>query len=263
MEIILVCNDRTLNGNIDVAIPANIKVSWLHEPVPGSAFARNFGLRHASGEWIQFLDVDDLLLPGKIGHQLLHVTNGAVVSPHTYQYLNGTMEKYKWISGDVWEGLLNSGLGSTSSMLWNREALLNAGGWSTKYQSHQEYELLFRLLMSGKEIICATENETIVRARKSGSITQLTKQTRAKEGIQLREEIWSYMLQKNLDTPSRKNAFLQYMFRQLRGVMTIDPSSAKNIYEKHFEEENFAPSGIGIPFYKTFYKLLGFAKTEA
>jgi teichuronic acid biosynthesis glycosyltransferase TuaG len=36
----------------------------------GVAYSRNIGLCHASGEWIQFLDADDYLLPEKLSQQL-------------------------------------------------------------------------------------------------------------------------------------------------------------------------------------------------
>lgn len=263
MEILIVCNDRVVTSEIDVKIPAHIKLLRLHEPIRGSAFARNMGLQHATGEWIQFLDVDDLLMKQKIAHQLPQENTGAVVSPHIYRRLNGTEEQSKWMAEDIWEGLLNSGLGSTSSMLWNRNALLKVGGWSTIYQSHQEYELLFRLLMAGNIVVPVGEFETIVRERKSGSITLLTKNTRVKEGIQLREEIWLYLKAQQLDTSVRHNAFLQYIFRQLRSLFRSEPETAKKIYEEYFRGQNFYPEHLGIPLYKLIYKFIGFEKTEA
>lgn len=41
----------------------------------GPAGARNFGVRHARGEWIQFYDVDDHLYPDKIRLQLDYLTD--------------------------------------------------------------------------------------------------------------------------------------------------------------------------------------------
>ena len=139
VEIIIVCNDRVFNGH-DSHLPGLYpNTVWLHEPIPGSAFARNKGLHYASGEWIQFLDVDDLLLPGKIAHQLATAKGGAIVSPHLYRHLNGKTESSKWIADDIWTGLLDSGLGSTSSMLWNTKALKQVGGWSSNFRSHQSH----------------------------------------------------------------------------------------------------------------------------
>ncbi len=261
-EIIIVCNDRIQDNPRLLPENEQYPALWIHEPVTGSAYARNAGLNRATGDWIQFLDVDDILMPGKIAHQLEYGKNaGAVVSPHRYQYLNGSSVESKWISTDIWTGLLNSGLGSTSSMLWKRQALVDAGGWSTQYQSHQEYELLFRLASSGHNITCADRTETIVRQRRHGSITQKSKPVRAIEGIRLRELIWKYIKEHSLETPGRKMAFLQYIFRQLRGLMRTDAEVAKKLHAQYFDK-SFTPSNTGLPFYAAFYRILGFTKTE-
>lgn len=262
-EIIVVCNDPVANHESFTLAPDNPEVIWLHEPIRGSAAARNAGLHHAKGEWIQFLDVDDLLLEGKIAHQLDQNANGAVVSPHTFKRLNGLKKKSRWITDDIWSGLLNSGLGSTSSMLWNKAAVIQAGGWSSKYQSHQEYDLLFRLLKSGFTIASVDKRDTIVRERKKGSITLMTKPIRAKEGIRLREEMWSYLSEKDLGTPERKDAFLQYVFRQLRGMYLTDPVAAKTMYNKYYSDGEFVPEKGKIAFYNFMYKSMGFQRTES
>ena len=260
-EIIVVCNDRFHSidpVHLSVTIP---EIQWIHEPIPGSAFARNKGLHRASGEWIQFLDVDDILLPGKIANQLNRKA-GAIVSPHIYRHLDGTQEFSRWLPEDFWTGLLDSGLGSTSSMLWNRQALLQIGGWSPDYRSHQEYELLFRIAKAGYEINTVDRKETIVRERESGSITHQTKGIRPAEGIRLRESIWKYLVENSLNTPQRKKAFQQYIFRQLRGLYRNDPELAKKFYHQYFSGEKFIPAQKSIPFYVLLIKTLGFGRTE-
>ncbi len=261
-EIIVICNNQELNNDFISRPHGNQQIIWKHEPTPGSAFARNAGLLSASGDWIQFLDVDDLLMPSKITNQSGKSDMGAVVSPHLYRHLGGNQESSKWLSDDIWTGLLNSGLGSTSSMLWNKKALLDVGGWSPDYQSHQEYELLFRLVARGYDIFCVDRKETIVRERKSGSITQQTKPVRVQEGIRLRETMWKYLEEQSLNTPERKKAFLQYIFRQLRGLFLTDPAAAQKTYAKYFSSNPFSPEKNGIPFYALLYHMLGFNRTE-
>ena len=263
VEIILVCNVRAIPEGYN-PLPEEIKgFVFIHEPRSGSAHARNAGLHAASGEWVQFLDVDDLLDPEKIHHQLAFPEADAIVSPHTYVYLNGNEENSKWLPQDIWIGLLNSGLGSTSSMLWKRQSLLDIGGWSTDYQSHQEYELLFRLLESGKKVIPNDHCETLVRQRISGSITVTSKPVRVTEGIRLRETIWNYLVSQRVDTPDRFEAFRQYIFRQLRGLFRQDQQEALALYEKYFSKMPFTPKDIHIPGYDILYRLFGFKYTEA
>jgi len=261
-EIIVVCNNPVINDQSSLFPCGKFPVTWLHVADPGSAPARNKGLQSAKGEWIQFLDADDILLPGKISGQLGLAGNGAVVSPHIYRHVDGKMERSKWLGDDIWKGLLNSGLGSTSSMLWHRQSVQDVGGWSASYQSHQEYELLFRLAAAGFSIKAKYDDKTIVRERKAGSITKQTRPVRAKEGIRLREEMWNYIKNKSLVTRERKVAFLQYIFRQLRGLSRTDFKEAMKLYAQYFSHEQFAPQNIGFPFYDVLYRLMGFRTTE-
>jgi glycosyltransferase involved in cell wall biosynthesis len=261
-EIIVVCNAPSIPAAYSPVPEGFTDVVFIHEPQPGSAHARNAGLRQAKGEWVQFLDVDDLLLPDKINHQLSADHADVIVSPHTYLYLSGKKENSKWLPADIWCGVLNSGLGSTSSMLWRRQALIDVEGWNKEYQSHQEYELLFWLAVEGKKIVPDDHCETIVRQRKSGSLTDTTKTLRAREGIRLREEMWKYLVSQGEDTPERFEAFRQYLFRQLRGLYRQDRNKAMALYHEYFSKEVFRPKDIHVPGYVWLYRIFGFNRTE-
>ncbi len=260
-EIIVVGNQALPPDQRRLDTPAG-QIIFLHEPVPGSAYARNAGLAAAKGDWIQFLDVDDLLLPGKIVHQREAGDADVIASPHLFQFLDGKKEKSKWLPADVWAGLLNSGLGSTSSMLWKRESLLAAGGWNTAYHSHQEYELLFRILQSGGTILPVDGAETLVRQRPSGSITLQSKSIRPLEGLRLREAMWHYLVREGMMTSEREKAFLQYIFRQLRGLYRTNPGLAVEKYHRYFDDKNFIPDEIPIPGYTLLLRVFGFERTE-
>ncbi len=262
-EVIVVCNAPEAPLSFQVLKDAKKKVRFIHEPRSGSAYARNAGLEIANGQWVQFLDVDDLLLPEKIFHQLEVGEADAIVSPHVYRYLSGREEKAKWLTEDLWTGLLNSGLGSTSSMLWRREALIDLNGWNPGFSSHQEYELLFRMMMADMRIIPLHQNETIVRQRKHGSITSNSQPVRAIEGIRLREAIWHHLIKLNQATPERFEAFRQYIFKQLRGYFRRESSTSLFLYRKYFSEIPFTPKDMHIPGYNILFKILGFEKTES
>ena len=261
-EILLVCNgDTLLMGHQQNPLFRHPALRWVHEPRRGSAFARNKGLSEATGMWLQFLDVDDLIKKNKITGQL-HFQNGdVIVSPITYKFLNGKAEPGTWGPDDIWSGLLGSELGSTSSMLWRRDAIQNAGGWNPDYYSNQEYELIFRMLRTGYHVEACPENLTIVRERISGSITKNTAH-RPKAGIQLRENIWSYLVQNNLDTPARFRAFQKFVFKNLRALYISNRQEALALHQQYFSGTGYLPRFKSIPFYHLIYKTLGFDQTE-
>jgi glycosyltransferase involved in cell wall biosynthesis len=72
IEVILVDNNST-DGTAEIInniVAENPSIIALQEPQQGASYARNAGLLAARGEWIQFLDADDILEPGKIQHQV-------------------------------------------------------------------------------------------------------------------------------------------------------------------------------------------------
>jgi hypothetical protein len=60
-ELIVVDNGSTDNGPAIVRQFADLRIRLVASPRQGPGAARNFGLRLATGEWILFLDADDLI----------------------------------------------------------------------------------------------------------------------------------------------------------------------------------------------------------
>jgi len=260
-EVIVVCNVPSIADGYNPLSQNFNDIRFIHEPTPGSAFARNAGLRAAKGEWIQYLDVDDLLLPQKIKRQLANDKADVVVSPHTYQFVSGRKAASAWEPDDTWAALIAGHLGSTSSMLWRRSALLEVGGWNESFYRNQEYELLFRMLKNGQNVVCCDDYLTLVRERAQGSIT---KSTRYKPwaGIHLREDIWSYLQQHALTSPKRYDAFRKYIFKSIRALFVVNADEAISLHHKYFSDPPYSPQIPHIPFYPILYKSLGWERTE-
>jgi glycosyltransferase involved in cell wall biosynthesis len=114
------------------------RIIHVRQPNSGAAKARKTGIRMARGEYIAFLDSDDLWLPEKLELQYQAV----VQSP--LQGLNFTdvmwftdsevmipslRDKYQLHTGEVFEKLLFDNWIATSSVLVRKECLEEAGGF--------------------------------------------------------------------------------------------------------------------------------------
>ena len=64
-EIIIVCDPSTDNSNREVEsiTDPRVKIYYRGKPGPGGYAARNLGIRKAQGEWLAFLDADDIWYP--------------------------------------------------------------------------------------------------------------------------------------------------------------------------------------------------------
>jgi glycosyltransferase involved in cell wall biosynthesis len=74
---VLVIDDGSTDGSAALAASFGPPVRVLSQPNCGVSAARNHGLREARGEWIAFLDADDVWVPGK---QRLQVEGLATVA---------------------------------------------------------------------------------------------------------------------------------------------------------------------------------------
>lgn len=85
----------------------------------GLSGVRNFGLKHAKGEWIQFYDVDDHLYPEKIKLQLNFLTENNIDTEQDMVLYSDFEVKWENENGDIERSITNT-IGPQ-----NREQLLN------------------------------------------------------------------------------------------------------------------------------------------
>jgi len=200
-EVIMVNNNSTDDTWVKLI---NIKknnpdkaITVLDEKKNGAPAARNKGLYEAKGEWIQFLDADDELLPNKLEKQIQQISDNvdALYSPYYSIKIKGTEQSYI-ILDDVWKALLMSKIGITSSNLFRKIALLEIGGWDEKLSSSQDAKLVFDMLKNNKIFLPVDILQTNVFATET-SITRTDDKEKIKiiikNYIDLRKDILQFL----------------------------------------------------------------------
>ena len=95
---VIVVDDGSTDRSLEVIKSFGDKIRWETGPNRGGDCARNCGLALSTGEYIQFLDADDYLLPGKIERQMQVFSNGRadVVYEDSQNLLESANGSKKW-----------------------------------------------------------------------------------------------------------------------------------------------------------------------
>lgn len=235
----------------------------------GASAARNLGLYHAKGDWIQFLDADDLLYPEKLEHQVSLFSSNPnninfIAGASIHLFLNKQMINV-YPKSDVFKGLFTNTIGNTCANLFTRKYLLDIGGWDESLHSSQEYDLMFRLLMKNENVLFDNKPYTIIRQRDSGQISQSDPSGRFERILQLHLRIENFLkTQKPEYYIDNKDFINQRIFDDIRILANYDLKLAFRYYKDVFLSRNHYPSVSPVTNnkYLALYKLFGFKNAE-
>lgn len=118
----------------------------------GAPAARNAGIKHASGAYIQFLDSDDLLYADKLTTQIDFLRENHNYDAVYGDWHHGTNDNFIYIKGEQWEDSLLQFYGGrvvhTLSMLLRRKLVEKIGPWDEDLKRNQEIDYFLRGLLA-------------------------------------------------------------------------------------------------------------------
>jgi glycosyltransferase involved in cell wall biosynthesis len=173
---VIVVDDESTDGTARTLRFFQKDLRFVKVPHGGAASARNHGLALSKGQYIQFLDADDMLEPTKIEKQVrqlvdtgadLSICEGYVVDWERGEPLTTYRVPLK-IEDFVVVALREPF--QTSAPLHRREALQKIGGFRADLPCAQERDMHLRLAAAGAKAVTLKEELYTVRKRK-GSIS--------------------------------------------------------------------------------------------
>jgi glycosyltransferase involved in cell wall biosynthesis len=234
-EIIIV-DDGSKDRTLDVAREfASKEVSVLTQPNQGAAMARNKAYSICQGQYVQWLDADDLLAPDKISRQM-----DATKARDTKTLLSGPWanfvyrtRKARFMPSPLWENLSpvewllrkmeHNAHMQPATWLVSRELTEAAGPWDTRLTLDDDGEYFARVLLASSGTHFVPEAKTYYRVTGPASLSYVGNSERklASQHLACKLQV-SYVLQRADDERARA-ACVKYLQKYL-GFLDNDKS---------------------------------------
>ncbi|MEH2299628.1 MAG: glycosyltransferase [Nostoc sp.] len=184
---LIIINDGSQDSTVDVITQIqDSRIRLFSYPNAGGNVSRNRGLNLAVGEFVSFLDADDLWTPDKLQSQFKalqeDVTAKVAYSWADYINQNGKFllsGKRINVNGNVYENLLvNNFLENGSNPLICRKALITLGGFDESLSAAQDWDMWLRLA-SKFDFICVPSVQILYRISANSLSSNLVRQEKA------------------------------------------------------------------------------------
>lgn len=167
---------------ISTIVAQDARLRLIHNPGPrgGACAARNAGFAASRGEYVIFLDSDDLLAPTCLERRVREIENGPdldAIAFRTSIFRNVPGDTERFLEVSTGEDEVNRFLKfdipwQTMGPIWRRRSLLRIGSlWNERLLSWQDWEFHIRMLVAGLRFGKNTEADCYWRmATSAGSI---------------------------------------------------------------------------------------------
>ena len=158
----------------------------------GAAHARNVGASVSRGDYLMFLDADDLINPETLD-SLVRALDGRTDRFAACPWQRIRLQDGEWVvyspekpldppGGDPVAAWLGNWYIPPCAILWPRQLFEDSGGWDEELAAVDDEELMIRMLLRGTEIAHAATGEAHYRFFKDGGTLSTTPSRRLAAG---------------------------------------------------------------------------------
>lgn len=222
---IIVVDDGSTDGTAEVARGfASKSVVVVSKENQGPAAARNFAYQLSQGEYIQWLDADDLLAPDKIERQFASLREGdgeRTLLSSSWANFYYRPKRARFIPSSLWQDLMpvewllrKLGEGQymqTATWLTSRELAEAAGPWDLRLHVDDDGEYFCRVLLASEGTRFCPEARVYYRVTPSSRVSHIGVSDKKKDAMLISMRLQIQYL-RSLEKSARvQKACLAYM----------------------------------------------------
>jgi GT2 family glycosyltransferase len=222
---IIVVDDGSKDRTVEVAQTfASKNVAVVSIQNQGAAAARNHALQLSQGDYIQWLDADDLLAADKIERQLaaLRETDGTkILLSSSWAHFNYRTRQARFLPTSLWRDLspvewLLKKMGEnlhmqTATWLTSRELSEAAGRWDTRLLSDDDGEYFCRVLLASEGTRFVPEAKVFYRVTSSNRLSHIGMSDKKKDAMLLSMKLHIQYLRSLEESERVRQACLTYL----------------------------------------------------
>lgn len=182
VELIIV-NDGSKDRTLEVAGKFQCpRVCVIDQPNSGASAARNRAFRESKGEFIQYLDADDLLSSDKIKHQVSRlIDHRDCVSACRWGRFETDIAKTRFVPEAFWRDIepldfleqcwSKYSMIQPGAWLTPRQIIENCGPWDESLSLNDDGEFFARVVLASKHILFCNDSELYYRSGVPGALS--------------------------------------------------------------------------------------------
>jgi glycosyltransferase involved in cell wall biosynthesis len=167
----------------------NEKIHIYHQKNAGASAARNLAYRKSTGQYIKFLDGDDVISPEMIARQVkLAVKNpNCIISAKWGRFYNNDLDTFRLSHEECWQTLpaydwICSSWKNGNSMMQSgifllpRQIIENAGYWDEQLTLVDDLDFFTRVMLQCKSVVFDPGSVLYYRSGNSGTLSDRKQQ---------------------------------------------------------------------------------------
>jgi glycosyltransferase involved in cell wall biosynthesis len=264
---VVVVDDGSHDNSLNIIRSFGDRIRFETGPNRGGNVARNRLMQLSNGDWLEFLDADDFLLPSKIEKQIVLLVNqpglDVIYSPTLHIYADLGKEFVTPLEDDdLYANFFRWAYFSTTSLLLKKSAIMDVGGWKESQKVCQEHELILRLILAEKSFALMPEALGVNRIQYVSSVSRRSPLKTLMHKMDLVEHFESYLLSRGEMNEVRRLALGQARFEAARAAYFWDKQYAEAMMTRARESVSMSQfKGVNL-FYRWAVRLVGFDLAE-